>query len=426
MFLPGAGQFSIHQQFPQPQTFVPQAGTSGGSASRKPPAVKPGKKSGGIASYQTVFSLAETSGPGPATPTSASPEEIPHGSSQSSTSPPHRAGSHPYYSWTDRDSQTGSPTVLSSPTPVTSFKQEPFEPENGYNTDRPPFPQYPPISASYVPQILSPTFPSKSNIKSPLSPPYSQHQNHGLVSSPPTNSQKSFHPSPNHFSTPPKRVRRLPSPPLLPTPHPTYYTDNYSNGTMHTVPTHIPTINAAYHSIINDNNSPFDQASIANTAQEYNFDLPSVNVYPDRRLSVASILSPVSSDAVFQNYHNRLMESANNRLDYNNQTVIYASSSSRDHNANDDDDDIETIPRYDLSTNGFGPLGYRMTPASTYYQKAMSIPRGLDPLPAMLVENDKNMMYFKHFLRFTARLLVPHDCSENPFKKVLPQSTYLE
>ena len=84
------------------------------------------------------------------------------------------------------------------------------------------------------------------------------------------------------------------------------------------------------------------------------------------------------------------------------------------------DNDVEDIPRYDL--NGFGDAyGYRMTAASNY-PTTQTIPRGLDPLPPILLDNEKNMMYFKHFLGFTARLLVPHDCSENPFKKVLPQS----
>lgn len=35
-----------------------------------------------------------------------------------------------------------------------------------------------------------------------------------------------------------------------------------------------------------------------------------------------------------------------------------------------------------------------------------------------------NMLYFHHFLNHTARILVPHDCSENPFKSILPQSRY--
>lgn len=59
-----------------------------------------------------------------------------------------------------------------------------------------------------------------------------------------------------------------------------------------------------------------------------------------------------------------------------------------------------------------------------YYAKpvTVSISRSLEPLPAMLKDNPMNLLYFHHFLNHTARILVPHDCSENPFKSILPQS----
>ena len=61
-----------------------------------------------------------------------------------------------------------------------------------------------------------------------------------------------------------------------------------------------------------------------------------------------------------------------------------------------------------------------------YYAKPVPVmvPRSLEPLPATLLENPMNMLYFHHFLHHTARILVPHDCSENPFKSILPQSQY--
>lgn len=59
-----------------------------------------------------------------------------------------------------------------------------------------------------------------------------------------------------------------------------------------------------------------------------------------------------------------------------------------------------------------------------YYAKpvTVSISRSLEPLPEMLRDNPMNLLYFHHFLNHTARVLVPHDCSENPFKSLLPQS----
>ncbi|KAL3496501.1 fungal-specific transcription factor domain-containing protein [Aspergillus germanicus] len=50
----------------------------------------------------------------------------------------------------------------------------------------------------------------------------------------------------------------------------------------------------------------------------------------------------------------------------------------------------------------------------------INIPRYLSPLPASLLQVPINLMYFHHFLNHTARVLVPHDCGDNPFSSVLP------
>lgn len=50
------------------------------------------------------------------------------------------------------------------------------------------------------------------------------------------------------------------------------------------------------------------------------------------------------------------------------------------------------------------------------------IPRNLEPLPSTLLENPMNLLYFHHFLNHTAKILVVHDCSQNPFRTILPQS----
>lgn len=63
---------------------------------------------------------------------------------------------------------------------------------------------------------------------------------------------------------------------------------------------------------------------------------------------------------------------------------------------------------------------------SGYYASpvTVSISRSLEPLPPTLQDNAMNLLYFHHFVNHTARMLVPHDCSENPFKSILPQSAY--
>ena len=55
----------------------------------------------------------------------------------------------------------------------------------------------------------------------------------------------------------------------------------------------------------------------------------------------------------------------------------------------------------------------------------INIPRYLSPLPPTLVQTPINLMYFHHFINHTARMLVPHDCSDNPFVSVLPSSESL-
>jgi hypothetical protein len=59
-----------------------------------------------------------------------------------------------------------------------------------------------------------------------------------------------------------------------------------------------------------------------------------------------------------------------------------------------------------------------------YYAKpvAIKISKTLEPLPPLLHENPMNLLYFHHFLNHTARILVPHDCEQNPFRNILPQS----
>jgi len=59
-----------------------------------------------------------------------------------------------------------------------------------------------------------------------------------------------------------------------------------------------------------------------------------------------------------------------------------------------------------------------------YYTKPVPvrIPRALEPFPPSLLQNRMNLFYFHHFLNHTARVMVPYDCPENPFRNILPQS----
>lgn len=69
----------------------------------------------------------------------------------------------------------------------------------------------------------------------------------------------------------------------------------------------------------------------------------------------------------------------------------------------------------DAKQIAFEPGGYYAQPV------AIRIPRALEPLPPELLENQMNLLYFHHFINHTGRIMVPHDCPENPFRGVLPQ-----
>lgn len=66
----------------------------------------------------------------------------------------------------------------------------------------------------------------------------------------------------------------------------------------------------------------------------------------------------------------------------------------------------------------FGPEGYYEKPVP------ISLSRSLEPLPPLLRENPMNLLYFHHFINHTARILVPHDCEQNPFRRLFPKSTF--
>lgn len=71
--------------------------------------------------------------------------------------------------------------------------------------------------------------------------------------------------------------------------------------------------------------------------------------------------------------------------------------------------------RLESKDQAFNPGGYYASPVP------IKIPKKLEPLPSTLTDNPMNLLYFHHFLNHTARILVPHDCPENPFKTILPK-----
>lgn len=104
-----------------------------------------------------------------------------------------------------------------------------------------------------------------------------------------------------------------------------------------------------------------------------------------------------------------------------------------DLNKNDDHAAIEVGPALELIGLQGSPRAYlekkdweepEEPGRYAYYSSPVpiDIPRYLSPLPGTLLKNPINLMYFHHFINHTARMLVPHDCEDNPFISVLPSS----
>jgi hypothetical protein len=99
-----------------------------------------------------------------------------------------------------------------------------------------------------------------------------------------------------------------------------------------------------------------------------------------------------------------------------------------DHAAIDINNALDlTSSRWRKEDAGSSPQPFSHNPdCAGYYASPVpvNIPRYLSPLPSTLLENPINLMYFHHFINHTSRMLVPHDCEDNPFMSVLPSSTF--
>ncbi|KAL5336296.1 fungal-specific transcription factor domain-containing protein [Aspergillus crustosus] len=97
-----------------------------------------------------------------------------------------------------------------------------------------------------------------------------------------------------------------------------------------------------------------------------------------------------------------------------------------DHSAIDVNEALDMLPLQTTSRtsspgNTSGDGTFRRNDYDYYALPVpINIPRYLSPLPSSLLKVPINLMYFHHFLNHTARVLVPHDCTDNPFSSVLP------
>ena len=265
----------------------------------------------------------------------------------------------------------------------------------------------------------------------PYPPGFTMQQSQGSNErSPPTSvpTGDEFRWSPQHRA---KRVKRDPgrSPSTTSHPSPIFAVPQYpaqvdqSPATTHLTP----------HSISSIVNTPATPGSSINSGSPYpQYQLPAslpLNVQdpPDlRRLSVKSLLSepceeperPQFSRAESHGYRTYGYDHGFPDLDIprndDNNVVLPKSPDLR--RASAAVSEISTSSgEIDAKQIAFEPGGYYAQPVP------IKIPRSLEPLPKDLVDNQMNLLYFHHFINHTGRILVPHDCPENPFRGVLPQ-----
>ncbi|RMZ80651.1 hypothetical protein DV738_g2634, partial [Chaetothyriales sp. CBS 135597] len=179
---------------------------------------------------------------------------------------------------------------------------------------------------------------------------------------------------------------------------------------------------------------------------------PSTQTDDDRRISVSSLLSedpePVSKRSSRSDggptSHPASLEGPSRRGSLHQRMISYSETEMYGHDRgapdfdiphNDDANAISEHPppeqadfsswleaKFDDPSFGFGTVSRQQVfAAGGYYASPVpiKIPRKLEPLPPSLTENPMNLLYFHHFLNHTAKILVPHDCPENPFKTIL-------
>lgn len=72
-------------------------------------------------------------------------------------------------------------------------------------------------------------------------------------------------------------------------------------------------------------------------------------------------------------------------------------------------------PTKSKSNSAFDPGGYYAQPV------AIRIPSIFEPLPSELATKPMNLLYFHHFIHRSARVVMPHDCPDNPYRTVFPK-----
>ncbi|KAL7273129.1 hypothetical protein RUND412_004038 [Rhizina undulata] len=444
-FIPGAGHFSLNSHYAAPQTFV-QTNHSNGTT-RKPPIPRAGSgKKTTMSNYQTVFSVSKPPvAPPPALHTSTAAPVDPQltaiappqqRSPQTPIATQHQQRSN-QYGW-----QPGlTPTTSTSSSASTYDHEDVFRGEQQQSYYSP----FTPVSMSFDSGITSPTNNYAGVVHSPPAAPSivtSPHTPYSQVH-PQHQPQKNFHPPPPINTSPSKRLRTSMSPTQPPPNSPYMYEGMHTTNLATSLPPHSTSLGTALDYMTTPiTTAPMAHMSELHAVMDHHTAVNAIGMGA-RRVSVENLLAPPLPTSLPENYG--YVDRYSQEIDeYKREPDSPASSNMHFGVDNgepdlDNDDDVEEIQRdvvddYTVGSHHhhhhhhhiFGTGMAHMSSMASFYQPPtypvpITIPRKLDPLPELLLASRKNMMYFHHYLNYTARLLVPHDCSENPFKSVLPQ-----
>jgi hypothetical protein len=239
--------------------------------------------------------------------------------------------------------------------------------------------------------------------------------------SPPTSTPNDFSWSPQHRS---KRAKLSPrASPINNQPSPVFAVPHYPAQSEHTPGSNYFTP----HSINSIVNTPATPGSSVHSGSPYPVPaLVSVShEQPDlRRLSVKSLLSDPSdiTDYTWSSSESHRLRAygydhglPDVDIPRNNDMAAIGPRSPDLRRASAAVSEVSSDSEVDPRQIAFERGGYYAQPV------AIKIPRALEPLPRELTDNPMNLLYFHHFLNHTARIMVPHDCPENPLRGVLPQ-----
>ncbi|KAG8525364.1 uncharacterized protein KY384_009008 [Bacidia gigantensis] len=156
-------------------------------------------------------------------------------------------------------------------------------------------------------------------------------------------------------------------------------------------------------------------SSIASDESQNSRTRQATTSHPDRRMSIESLISGESG----KEGHHRSDSNSSTPKHYYGLDPGYPDfdlGSNNDAQAlNDITPSINARPLFSPRNSGSNraPSDLNQENSKAFYRSPISvrIPEDFEQLPPILRKHPMNLLYFHHFINYTARILVPHDCS---------------